>query len=99
MDKKYGGVVTNWQIHDLKFVTDAIENVYPGTGAQSMVFTGTIVKDSPKWPDGYHMRSSLIVDINEDRTVIETLNTIYHMENEGNDILPELGNAVLNITY
>ena len=43
--KKYGGVITNWQIHKLSISQEKIDEMYPDTGAKPMVFTGTAVKD------------------------------------------------------
>jgi len=98
--KKVGGTIKNWQIHNLTITKEAIEKAYPGQNAQPMVFTGTVVNDpTGRWKPGHHMRSSLIVAINKERTEIETLKTIYTVTDEGNDILPELGNGVLNIFY
>ena len=97
--KKYGGVITNWQIHNLSSTQDDIENVYPGMGAKPMVFTGTVLKDSDRWEEGFHMKSSLIVDIDRKSGIIETLNTRYDVVNEGNDIFPDMGDSVTKIFY
>lgn len=100
MEKKYGGIVSDWQIHNLTAPQEAIEEVYPDMGAKPMVFTGTVV-DSPKFKDGWHMRSSLIVDIDRERGIIETLNTRYKIDtsSEGNDTFKDLGDVALNIFY
>jgi hypothetical protein len=97
--KKYGGVVTNWQIHKLTISQEKIDEVYPGLNALPMVFTGTVVRDNPKLQDGWHMRSSLIVKIDRERGQIETLNTIYDVEHEGDDILEDMGDKIMGIFY
>jgi len=97
--KKHGGLIRNWQIHNLSVSQEAIDQLYPGANAKPMVFTGTVVSGSDRWFPGYHMRSSLIVNIDRDKGVIETRNTIYDIVDEGNDIFPDLGDAVNNIFY
>ncbi len=99
MSKKYGGVITNWQIHNLTIPQEMIDKKYPNELGLPMVFTGTILKDSPKFKSGFHMRSSLIVNIDREYGSIETMNTHYDVVNEGDDVLPDMGNAVLNIFY
>ena len=69
-----------------------------------MVFTGTVVKDSAgRWQPGWHMRStlivSIIVSIDGKEGIIETTNTIYKVQNQGNDVIPDMGNDVMGIFY
>ncbi|MCF7835963.1 MAG: hypothetical protein K9M15_02480 [Candidatus Marinimicrobia bacterium] len=98
--KKDGGIIKNWQLHHLSFSEELIEKVYPGKNAKPMVFTGTVVDDPTKrWKPGNHMRSSLIVSVDRENGIIETLNTTYKVQDEGNDIFPDIGDKVLDITY
>ena len=98
--KRSGTVIKNWQIHNLTIDQKNIEEAYPGMKVKPMVFTGTVVEDpTGRWLPGYHMRSSLIVKINKKRTKIETINTIYTVQNEGKDLIPDLGNNVFKIFY
>lgn len=99
--KKFGGTITNWQIHTLSMKQEDIDNMYPGEGLQPLVMTGTVVEDKlGRWRPGYHMRSSFIKKIDRQKGEIETRNTIYKVEGKENaDIFPDLGDAVLNIFY
>ena len=94
--KKEGGKIIGWQIHTL---SSGYQKKYADTLGK--ILTGTVVDDpAGRWRPGMHMRSSLIVSITD--TVVETMNTIYHLEgNEGDSRIPEgdLGDAVLNIFY
>ncbi len=45
------------------------------------------------------MRSSLIVSLDREKGVIETLNKRYEVQDEGNDIFGDLGDDILNIVY
>jgi len=110
--KKDGGTIENWQIHNLSTEQEIIDKVYPGKNAKSMVFTGTVVEDKAgRWESGFRMTSSLIVKIDRENGIIETMNTIYKVINEGNDNVseglskllgkdsPDLGDNVLDIFY
>ena len=111
MEKKHGGTIDNWQVHNLSTPQEKIDEVYPGENLNPMVFTGTVVGGSDRWKNGYHMRSSLIVNIDRENGIIETRNTIYKVLTEGGDVTSEsmaslmnkpssdLGDAVMGIFY
>jgi len=102
--KKLGGTIRNWQLHHLNELNKKDTNVFlkyfpkalldPGP----LMFTGTVVS-SPKWNKNDHMTSSYIISIDRKNGIIETMNTIYKVKNEGGDILPDLGNGILKIFY
>lgn len=105
--KKNGGNIKNWQIHNIKLTKKEIKQlkkVKPTIccNPNPMMITGTVV-DEPtgRWKPGNHFRSSLVVKINRNKNIIETENTIYHFDpdTENQDIMPDLGNGVLNIFY
>lgn len=100
-NKKFGGTITNWQIHTLSITQEDIDKMYPNEGLQPLIMTGTVVEDKlGRWKSGYHMRSSLIKKIDRQKGEIETKNTIYKVEGKENaDIFPDIGDAVLNIFY
>jgi hypothetical protein len=88
--KKYGGVITNYQIHNLTMPN----------GSKAQVFTGTVAEDpTGRFRVGNHMRSSLIVNIDKEAGTIETLNTIYKVQEEGGDVFGDLGNLVSHVYY
>lgn len=104
MSKKYGGIITGWQLHiisqdikEIKELMPSIEFYVPKT----MAMTGTVVDDpTGRWLPGYHIRTSFIVRINGD--VIETKNTRYHVIGpEGDPVVgfKDLGPAVMGIFY
>lgn len=101
--KKNGGKITNWQLHHLTLDDkhkEKLKKVYPEIKIEPMVFTGTVVKDViGRWEPGFHMRSTLIVSLDREKGIIETVNTLYKVINEGNDIFPDIGNDVLKIFY
>ena len=99
--KKFGGIIKNWQAHSLSFTEEQIDKIYPGQKAKPMIISGTVVEDpTGRWKPGNHMRTSLVVELNKEAGTVETLNTLYRLaDEEGKDILPDLGNAILNVFY
>jgi len=106
MDKKDGGKIKNWQLHHLKYdesLREEFETIEPRVDFDNiMMVTGTVVNEpTGRWKPGNHFRSSMIINIDREENIIETLNTIYHFdpETEGQDRMPDLGNGVLGIFY
>ena len=103
MKKKDGGTIRNWQLHYLALnekQQQKLKIAFPEIKIEPMVFTGTVVEDKAgRWLPGFHMRSTLIVSLDRKKGVIETLNTIYKVQDEGNDVIPDLGNAVSGTFY
>ena len=105
MKKKKGGTIRNWQLHHLKTSKEGLKELvstFPDIliDPSPMIFTGTVVKDpTNRWKPGFHIKSSLICKIDRKNGIIETLNTIYNVIDEGNDVFGDLGNDALNIFY
>ncbi len=105
--KKDGGLIRNWQLHHLtlpnvKGLENKFLTTFPGVllDPGPLKFSGTVVEDTAgRYEPGWHMISSYICSIDRKRGVIETLNSIYMVIDEGNDELPDMGNDILNITY
>ena len=99
--KKFGGIIKNWQVHTLSYTEEQLDKVFPGKNAKPMLITGTIVEDPlGRWQPGHHIKTSLVVKLDREEGTVETLNTIYKLAGEeGNDILPNLGNAAMGIFY
>jgi len=100
-------VINNWQLHHLNKLTKEEEEIFIKYFGQKMlldpgplVFTGTVEKDpTGKWEKGFHMKSSFIISIDRKKGLIQTLNTLYKVKQEGGDVIPDLGNKVLDIFY
>jgi len=101
MEKRDGGTIKNWQVHNLSFTKKQLEAVYPGMNLKPQVVTGTVVHDpAGRWEPGHHMRSSLIVQIDRKNKILETKNTIYKLAGkEGTDMFKDSGDAVLKLFY
>ena len=104
--KKDGGVIKNWQIHTLSISEEKMKEFYPEVIGKPRLFTGTVVFDpTGRWQPGYHMRSSLIVDlvdVDENTKSAETINTVYTLEGpEGDPAVgnKDLGDLAARITY
>lgn len=105
MSKKDGGTIKNWQMHVLYEDDKSVEmlkNTHPNAGVDKiMMFTGIVLEDpTGRWLPGYHMRSTVILNYDEETGEVETLNTMYKLLGEGgNDVVPDLGKRVTNIFY
>lgn len=67
-DKRIGGVIYNWWVDDIMF------------GKDNPVVRGWVSGDWV-WQNA-PIRTSVIVNINEDETELETLNTIYQLRDK-----------------
>jgi len=105
--KQDGGLIRNWQLHHLTLPDiEGFEEQFLTTFPSALLdpgplkFSGTVVEDSAgRYKPGWHMISSYICSIDRVRGVIETMNTIYKVIDEGNDELPDMGNDILNVLY
>ena len=105
--KKDGGKISHWQIHNITLTENQIDifkQHFPDAcmDPNPMIVTGTVVDDpTGRWGAGNHFRSSYVVKIDREKNIIETLKTIYEFdpETEGQDVMGDLGNGVLQIFY
>lgn len=100
MSKLYRGTIQNYQIHILTLPEKQLVDMFPEAQIPPTVFTGTVVNDpSGRYQPGDHMRSSLVVALDKSTGMCETTSSKYNLLEEGNDIVPEMGNAVLDLFY
>lgn len=66
-EKRNGGKITGWGTLNVNF---------SGEGPAKEVLFGRVFEDDT-WDDGAHLRTSLLVSIDEEAGVAETLNTVY----------------------
>jgi len=105
LEKKDGGLIKNWQLHHITIPEgheELFNKHFPDVIIPPLMFTGTLVDDpTGRWEPGYHMRSTYIISFDRDTGIVETLNTMYKldMKTEGQDVMPDLGNDVLNVFY
>lgn len=82
--KKYGGELTKWSIHNLS------------SGLK--VMTAVVVSDPlNRWEEGWTMRSSPVLNIDREKGIVETLNTIYSVDD--NEIKEDYGDFVKHIYF
>ena len=95
-------VIRDWQVHHLKLTKEQLKSLrktYPR--AKPLIITGSVVNDKKgRWSPGFHMRSSIVVDLDRKKGIAKTSNSIYKLTGkEGNDVVPDLGNGVLGLFY
>lgn len=103
--KPHGGIIRAWCRHILSDLTAALakKNASDEPIAPLEFITGEVVEDRlNRWCPGDAMRSSWVVNFNEDTLVVETLNTIYQLDGPGRisdtfpyDYAAEVGKSVL----
>ncbi len=103
--KKDGGIIENWQLHTIASDDKALEmarETNPGFNMDVVaVFTGTVKEDpTGRWDVGWHMRSTLILNLDRETGICETQNTTYKLEGEeGGDVVGDMGKNVMSIFY
>ena len=90
--KKDGGIIKNWQIHNLTTPPDVLAERYPEvTDGKARILTGTVVSGHYRFEDGWHMRSAMIAKYDEENGIVESVSgTVYKLEGPEGD--PVLGN-------
>lgn len=103
MTKQDGGILTGWQLHTLTKDFKAVEKIRPDLEFKTDAvykMTATVVEDRlGRWEKGWHMTSSVVLEIDLENMIVETENTIYHLEGEAGDVMPDMGPAVMGIFY
>lgn len=102
--KVFRGTIEGWQLHHLSVSQEHMDELVAQVGGEKtlpLVITGT-VKDDPsgRFKAGMHMTTTLLTFLDEDAGYCETRNSIYRLEGDnGSDVMPDMGNAVLKIFY
>jgi len=100
-DVKAAVTIKNWQKHTLSAPKDIILEKMPDILLDEvLIFTGTVVKAPPeKFAVGWHCRTTPAIDYDPLGGIVETRNTIYHLQGPPGDMFGDLGDEVLNISY
>lgn len=103
MNKKTGTILNLWQLHNLDVPEEKLRELRPDVKVdKALILSGTVVEDGTgRWQPGFHMRSSLVIDVDRENGIIETENTIYQVQGEEGDPVTggDVGRAVLSIFY
>ena len=100
-DKPFRATLTGWQFHTLSISVEKAKEHGVEVNTDTVTkMSATVVKDElGKWKHGHHMTSSIVVNFNEEKMIVETMNSIYHLEGEAGDCIPDLGDGILAIFY
>lgn len=95
--------ISHWQIHTLSATVEQLREHRPDVKIdKGLIVTGTVVEDpTMKWQPGWHMRSTVAVDYDEENGVFETSNTIYKLADPQGDPTTggDCGDAVMRFFY
>jgi len=99
-DKKDGGTIENWTFNILSVPVEMLKEKRPDVKVdKAMILSGNVAEDpTGRIQIGWHMRSSLVMDYDEENSIVETQNTIYHVKGEQ---IKEanMGDLILKIFY
>ncbi len=104
VEKIFRGTITAWQLHHLSISQEQLDELSASLMQEKMlplIITGTVLNDpSGRMVPGWHMRTSPLTILNEDKGYCESRNSIYRLDGEnGHDVMPDLRDGVLSIFY
>ncbi len=102
--KVFRGTIKGWQLHHLSVSQERLDEIAEREGGEKvlpLIITGTVKEDpSGRFEPGWHMRTTLLTILDEENGSCETRNSIYRLEGDnGYDVMPDMGDAVLKIFY
>jgi len=101
MTKKDGGIIQNWAFNTLSITPETVKEK---TGIEVKtdkiyILSGYIAEDpTGRFEVGWHFRSSMIMEIDEENGLVETQNTIYRLTGE-RDPDGDWGDFITKIFY
>lgn len=102
ISKKDGGVITRWTLNTLS-VTPEMVNESVGVDVRTnecFVLSGYVKEDpTGRFEVGYHFRSSLVIDVDEEKGLVETLYTMYRLDGPAGEGLPDMGDMITQVFY
>lgn len=102
MSKKDGGVITQWTLNTLSITPERVNELI-GVDvrmAKCYMLSGYIKEDpTGRFEVGFHFRSSIIIDIDEEEGLVETQNTIYRLDGPAGQGLPDMGDLITKVEY
>jgi len=101
MTKKKGPTIKNWTFNILSVTPEQLEKERPDIKVdKAMILSGYVDGVDPlgRWKPNWHMRSSLVVDYDEENGIVETENTIYYVKGE-EDTEADMGDLITKVFY
>ncbi len=102
MSKKDGGVIEHWDFNTISYTAKHIKET---VGIEiktdkAMILSGYIKEDpTGRFEIGNHFRSSLIIEIDEEKGIVETNHTIYKLSGGAGEGIGDLGDLILKVFY
>jgi len=99
-DKKDGGIIKDWTFNILSIPVETLRERRPDVKVdKAMILSGYVVEDpTGRFQRGWHFRSSLVIDYDEENGIVETENTIYHVKGEMLENA-DMGDLILKVFY
>ena len=100
MTKKFGGVITEWTLNTLSFTKEQVADTGVTVKTDKVyILSGTIKSDpTGRFEVGHHFRSSVVIELDKEKGIVETNNTIYHLHGETGG-LGDMGDLIMKVFY
>lgn len=98
--KKDGGIIENWTLNTLSFKPEQVRERGFDIKTDKVYILSGYIKEDPtgRFLPGWHFKSSVVLDVDFENGIVETANTIYHVEGKCN-WGADLGNLILKVFY
>ena len=102
ISKKDGGVITEWTLNTLSYTPERVKEL-AGVDVRTdkcFILSGYVKEDpTGRFEVGFHFRSSLVIDVDEENGLVETRNTIYRLDGPAGKGLPDMGDMIAKVFY
>ena len=100
MTKKFGGVITDWTLNTLSFTKEQLAGKGIDVKTDKVYILSGTVKSDPtgRFEPGFHFHSSVVIEVDKEKGIVETKNTIYHLHGETGGI-GDMGDLILKVFY
>ncbi len=100
MTKKYGGIITEWSLNTLSFSVDQVRALGVEIKTDKVFILSGFIKEDPtgRFEIGDHFRSSVVIDVDAEKGIVETQKTIYHLHGESGGY-GDMGDMITRIFY
>ena len=100
MTKKFGGVITDWTLNTLSFTKEQVADHGIKVKTDKVYILSGTVKSDPtgRFEVGFHFHSSVVIELDKEKGIVETKNTIYHLHGEAGG-LGDMGDLIMKVFY
>ena len=100
MTKKFGGVITDWTLNTLSFTKEQVADQGIKVKTDKVYILSGFVKSDPtgRFETGFNYRYYVVIELDKEKGIVETKNTIYHLHGEAGGI-GDMGDLIMKVFY